>query len=146
MHSKSQPPGAETIEQEIAERIAAANIRLRFDKAVMRLVGRLKAALTAGIPEDQTIVFTVSAPIKLPAKTATALESLVRNALQGGDFRSILHGNQIQVRRVTGVSSNMPRVVGFVHNPTSDGGIMLDLAEARLLGRHHRALDQITRA
>jgi hypothetical protein len=29
----------------------------------------------------------------------------------------------------------MPRVVGFVHDPVSDAGLILALAEARLLGR-----------
>jgi len=123
------------IEREIAERAAAAKLRLRFDKAVVRLVGRLKAALAGIVPEDQTIIFTVSAPIRLPAKTAAALESLVRDGLPGGELRSIVHGNQVQVRRITGVPSSMPRVVGFVHNPESDAGLVLDLAKSRLLER-----------
>ena len=124
------------IEREIAERAAAAKLRLRFDKAVVRLVGRLKAALAGIVPEDQTIIFTVSAPIRLPAKTAAALESVVRGGLPGSELRSIVHGNQVQVRRVTGVPSAMPRVVGFVHNPESDAGLILDLARSRLLERH----------
>jgi len=126
---------AATIEREIAERIAAAKLRLRFDKAVVRLVGRVKAALAQVVPEDQTIVFTVSAPIRLPAKTAAALESMVRSGLPERELRSIVHGNQVQVRRVTGVPSSMPRVVGFVHNPESDAGLILDLARSRLLER-----------
>jgi len=124
------------IEREIAERIAAAKLRLRFDKAVLRLVGRLKANLAGVVPEDQTIIVTVTAPIRLPAKTAAALESAVRGGLPGNEFHSIIHGNQVQIRRVTGVAASMPRVVGFVHNPGSDAGLILDLASSRLLERH----------
>jgi hypothetical protein len=53
------------IEREIIERIVAAKIRLRFDKAVLRLVSGLKAALAEVIPEGQTLIFTVTAPIIL---------------------------------------------------------------------------------
>jgi hypothetical protein len=122
-----------TIEREIAQRIAAAKLRLRFDKAVLRLVGGLKATLARVVPEDQTIIFTVSAPIRLPKKTAAALESVVRSGLPGSEFCSIVHGNQVRVRRVTGVSAYMPRVVGFVHNPESEAGLILDLTVSRLL-------------
>jgi len=114
--------------------VEAATIE-RFDKAVVRLVGRVTADLAQVVPEDQTIVFTVSAPIRLPAKTAAALESMVRSGLPERELRSIVHGNQVQVRRVTGVPSSMPRVVGFVHNPESDAGLILDLARSRLLER-----------
>lgn len=119
------------IEQEIAERLVAAKIRLRFDKVVVRVLGRLKAALADGVPPDQAVIFTLVAPIRLPAKTAVELESLAR----GGDFSGIVHGNQVRIRRVRGVASSMPRVIGFVHNSGSDADVILAMAESRLLGR-----------
>ncbi|HEX4198705.1 MAG TPA: hypothetical protein VHZ26_14810 [Caulobacteraceae bacterium] len=134
MSAKSPEPAA--IERTIAEQAAAAKLRLRFDKSVVRLVGGLKAALDGVVPEDQTVVFTVTAPIKVRAKTAAALESLVRGGLPDGELRSVIHGNDVRVRRVTGVSAGMPRVLGFVHNPESDADLILALAEARLLGRN----------
>ncbi len=123
------------IEQQIIKRIRAAGLRLRFDKVVMGLVGDLKAALSNYVPEGQTIVFTLTAPIRLPGKTAAELEQLVREGLAGGELRSIIHGNEIRVRRVTGVSALMPKVAGFVHNPDSDAGLILDLAERELLAK-----------
>jgi hypothetical protein len=123
------------IEREIVERIAAAKLRLRFDKVVLRLIGGLKAALAEVVPEDQTVIFTLTAPIKLPAKTAAAIEELVRNGLHDSEVGTTLHGNQVRVRRVAGVPAEMPRVVGLVHNPESDASLILALAEARLLGR-----------
>jgi hypothetical protein len=136
MNAKSPVVEPAAIEREIAEQAAAAKLRLRFDKVVVRLVGGLKAALTGVVPEDQTLVFTVTAPIKLCAKTAAALESLVRGGLPDGDLRSSIHGNDVRIRRVTGVSPSMPRVLGFVHNPESDADLLMALAEARLLGRN----------
>jgi hypothetical protein len=133
----AEPPVIEVamIEREIAERIKAAKLRLRFDKAVLRLVDSLKASLAGVVPEGQTVIFTVTAPIKLRAKTAAALEDLVRGDLLGAEVHRIIHGNRVRVRRVTNVPTYMPRVVGFVHNPESDAGLIMAQAESRLLGR-----------
>lgn len=125
-----------TIEEEIVTRIAAAKLRLRFDKAVLRLVGRLKTSLADIVPEGQTVIFTVTAPIKAPGRTAAALERLARDGLPAGDAQDIIHGtilgNQVRLWRVTGLAASMPRVLGFVHNPDSDANLILALAEQRL--------------
>ncbi|SRR5579883_3290399 len=123
------------IEREIAERIAAAKLRLRFDKVVLRLIGSLKAGLSEVVPEGQAVIFTLTAPVKLPAKTAAAIEGLVRAGLPDSEVRTTIHGNQVRLHRVVGIAAEMPRVVGFVHNPESDAGLILALAEGRLLGR-----------
>lgn len=125
---------AVTVEREIVERIAAAGLRLRFDKVALRLVASVKAILAGTVPENNTIVFAVTAPIRLPAKTAAELESMVRGGLSGGEIRGLVHGNGVQIRRVTGVPLCMPRVIGFVHNPELDADLILALAESRLLG------------
>jgi hypothetical protein len=124
---------ADAIEREILGRIKAAKLELRFDKVVARLVGGLKAALAGVVAEGQAVVFTVAAPIKLPAKTAAALEGLLRDCPPGGERREVLHGNPVRVRRLAGVAPHMPKALGFVHNPKSDAGLILDLAAARLL-------------
>lgn len=135
--------GIATIEREIMERIAAAKLRLRFDKVALRLIDGLKAALAETVPEDQTVIFTLTAPVRLPAKTAAAIEDLVRNGLPDSEVRTTIHGNQAQLRRVAGVPAEMPRVVGFVHNPEADGSLILALAEARLLASNALPLAQI---
>jgi hypothetical protein len=124
-----------TIEREITERIAAAKIRLRFDKVALRLVNDLKAALAKVVPDHQAVIFTVTAPIRLPAKTADAVEGLVRGGLPDGDVRNTIHGNHVRLRHIAGVPARMPRVVVFVHNPEADANLILALTEARLLGR-----------
>jgi hypothetical protein len=93
------------------------------------------ATLAEIVPEDQTVIFTLTAPIKLPVKTAAAIEGLVRDGLPDSDVRNTTHGNHVRLRRVAGVPAEMPRVVGFVHNPEPDASLILALAEARLLGR-----------
>ena len=55
---------AGTIEREIIERIVAANLHLRFDRVALGLVGCLKAASAEIVPQDQTIVLTITAPIR----------------------------------------------------------------------------------
>jgi hypothetical protein len=134
MNAGSPTIKTSTIEREIAERITAANIRLRSDKSVLRLVNGLKATLAEVVPEGQAVIFTVTAPIKRRAKTAAALESLVRGGLPSGEVRNTIQDNQVRLRRVTGLPAHMPKVIGFVHNPESDAGLILALAESRLLG------------
>jgi hypothetical protein len=55
----------------------------------------------------------------------------VRNTI----LRNTIHGNQVRLRRIAGVAADMPRALGFVHNPESDAGLILTLAETRLLGQ-----------
>jgi hypothetical protein len=130
--AKSPVTDADTVEREIIARLRAARLRLRFDKVALRLVGGLKAALASAVPEGQTVVLTISAPIRLPGKTAAALEDIAR-AAPDAERREIVHENQVRTRRLTGVPKHMPRVLGFVHSADSDAGAILTLAEARLL-------------
>jgi hypothetical protein len=123
------------IEREIAERIKAAKLRLRFDKVALRLIDSLRSALAQIVPNDQTIVFTLTAPIRLPSRTAAAIEGLVRDGLPDKEVRRTIHNNQVRLRRVAGVAPEMPRVIGFVHNPESDAGLILAEAKAWLLGQ-----------
>jgi hypothetical protein len=103
---------ADTIEREIVERIKAAKLDLRFDKVVVRLVGGLKAALADVVPQGRAVVFTVAAPIRLPATTAAALENLARNCPPGGERRETIYGNPVRVRWLTGVPPRMPKALG----------------------------------
>lgn len=126
---------ADRIEREIAERITAAKLRLRFDRVVLGLAGRLKAALAGVIADDEAVIVTVTAPIKLPAKTAVALQRLVSQGVAEGECRKTIHGNRVRVRRLTGLAQGRPKLFCFVHNPEADAGLILDLAEARLRER-----------
>jgi len=123
---------AETVEREIIAQVRTAKLRLRFDKVALRLVGGLKAALASVVPEGQTVVFTITAPIRLPGKTAIALEAMMRSERPDTERREIIHDNQVRIRRSREVPKHMPRVLGFVHNAESDAGAILALAEARL--------------
>jgi hypothetical protein len=132
MNTESPMTAPSAIEREIIERIVAAKIRLRFDKAVLRLVSGLKAALAEVIPEGQTLIFTVTAPIRRRAKMAAALEALVRAGLPNGDVRSTVEENDVRLRQVIDVPAHMPKVLGFVHTLESDAGLILALTESQL--------------
>lgn len=131
--AKSPVTDAVTVEREIIARLRAAKVRLRFDKVALRLVGRLKAALASAVPEGQTVIFTISAPIRLPGKTAEALETMMRSDPPNAECGEIVHDNEVRTRLLRGVPKHMPKVLGFVHSVESDAGAILALAEARLL-------------
>ncbi len=78
MTAKSRILTTTTIEREIGERARAAKLKLRFDRLVRRLTGDLKATLAGVLPEGQSVLITVTAPIKHPAKTADAREYRAR--------------------------------------------------------------------
>ena len=76
--------------------------RLRFDRVALRLVGGLQAALSEFVPDGEAVVLTITAPIRLPSKTAAALESKIRDCLARRsaqvEVKDTIYGNQIRVR------------------------------------------------
>lgn len=108
--------------------------RLRFDRVVLRLLGDVQAALRDAIPDGRAVILTVTAPILLPGRTAVALEEKIRGILarkpSARDVSLAIHGNGIRLRRLAAVPAGMPKLVGFVHNPDTDPGMILDLTEA----------------
>src|SRR5580692_8847237 len=59
----------------------AARLRLRFDKVATRLMDRLQATLGETVPEGMTVLLTITAPIRLPSKTAASLEDKIQTLL-----------------------------------------------------------------
>ncbi len=109
----------------------AAKLRLRFDKVATRLIERLQATLGETVPNGTTVLVTITAPIRLPSKTAAALEdkiqTLLARALPGRDKKDTIHGNRVQIRLLRGEYREAPKVIGFVHNSDSDPLLLLDM-------------------
>ncbi|SDR57106.1 hypothetical protein SAMN05444161_6469 [Rhizobiales bacterium GAS191] len=124
------------IKQRIAERGNLARPRLRFDRVALGLVGGLQAALREFVPDGEAVVLTITAPIRLPSRTAAALEDKIRVCLARRsaqlEVKDTIHGNQIRVRLVKGVSRRVSKVIGFVHNPDSDPDVLLHVTQSLL--------------
>ena len=122
------------IKQRIAERGGLTKPRLRFDRVALGLVGGLQAALRDFVPDGQTVILTITATIRLPSKTAAALEDKIRVCLARRsaqlEVKDTIHGNQIRLRLVKSVSRRMSKVIGFVHNPDSDPDVLLRLTQS----------------
>src|SRR5579875_2859414 len=88
---------AGTVEEEITRQMAASGIRLRFDKVALRLLDDVKAAVSQRLPAGQSIAFTVTAPIRLPAKTSVALQEWLRRPGTQG-WSTTIHGNKVRAR------------------------------------------------
>ncbi len=132
MNAKSSLAAQTPVEQAIIAKVRAAGLRLRFDKVVLRLFTSVKDAAAGLVGEDQTIVFTLTAPIRLPAKTAAAIIDLMRDGLPDHEIRADIFGNVVRLCRVASVARDMPRVIGLVHNPVPDAGQILALARSEL--------------
>ncbi|MFZ3243636.1 MAG: hypothetical protein WA185_01050 [Candidatus Acidiferrales bacterium] len=109
----------------------AAKPRLRFDKVATRLMERLQNTLGETVPDGMAVVLTITAPIRLPSKTAAALEDKIETLLArrapGRDEKDTIHGNRVRIRLFRDGSERAPKVVGFVHNSDSDPRLLLNM-------------------
>lgn len=124
----------------VSARIATPAPRLRFDRVVLRLMTDLQSALAGTAPDGTTALVTLTAPIRLPGRTAAAIADVVRARIARGSARdlvTILHGNGVRVRIVAHTLMHAPPLIGFVHNPEPQPQRLLDCATEWLavLGR-----------
>jgi hypothetical protein len=124
------------IDSQAAARAKITKPRLRFDRVALRLVDDLRTALSGSVPDGQTVLVTITAPIRLPARTASAIEEktrkLVATRAAPARLTDTIHGNGIQVHLLKGGTRRTARLVGFVHNPDSDPSILIEVARALL--------------
>jgi hypothetical protein len=115
----------------------AAKPRLRFDKVATRLIEHLQATLGKTVPDGMTVMLTITAPIRLPSKTAASLEDkiqiLLGRGLPGRDQKDTIHGNRVQIRLLRDESERAPKMIGLVHNSDSDPLLLLNMTR-ELLG------------
>lgn len=126
-------------DREIAEAIAStggstvSKMGLRFDRVALRLLDRLRSAVAARPQRGLTVVLALTAPIRIPGKTAAALEQEVVTLLQTGgagtEWSATINGNRAELRLVEQTSSRSRGLVGFVHNADVPSARVLDLAE-----------------
>ena len=109
----------------------AAKPRLRFDKVATRLIERFQATLGETVPDGMTVLLTITAPIRVPLKTAASLEDKIQTLLgrgsPGRDEKDTIHGNRVQIRLMRDESERAPKVIGFVHNSGSDPLLLLNM-------------------
>jgi len=114
----------------------AAKPHLRFDKVATRLVERLQATVGETVPGGMTVLLTITAPIRLPSKTAASLEDKIQALLgrgsPGRDEEDTIHGNRVRIRLLRGGPERAPRMIGFVHNSDSDPVPLLNTTRALL--------------
>jgi hypothetical protein len=110
----------------------AAKPGLRFDRVATKLIERLRAALGESVPDGTTVLLTVTAPIRLPSKTATSLENKIQPLLgrrsPDRDEQDTIHGNRVQIRLLRDGSERVPKLIGFVHNSDSDPLLLFNMA------------------
>ena len=124
------------IEKQIADRIAKANgltltkLGLRFDKVVVRLCSDLRNSVESMIPKEKTVVMTITAPIKVPAKTVHEFELLIKDLLEPEiqrDRKVVIFENEVYLRVMDSSSIQASRFIVLVHNPSNDSQWLIDL-------------------
>jgi hypothetical protein len=109
----------------------AAKLGLRFDRVASRLIERMQATFGEAVPDGMTVLLTITAPIRLPSKTAASLEDKIQTLLgrgsPGRDEKDTIHGNRVRIRLLRGASERAPKMIGFVHNSDSDPLLLLSM-------------------
>lgn len=115
---------------------SAAKPHLRFDKVAIRLVQDVRSALDRDLPDGTTALLSVTAPIRLPSKTAALLKDKIRTLLQrrspGGDQSNLVHGNHTRIQIVKHPRNAAPNLIGFVHNPDTDPVLLFNMTRELL--------------
>jgi len=90
--------------------------RLRFDRVAQRVVRDLQAMLRGATPNGAALIITVTAPIRLPAKTVAEVGRAL-SAHVARDFDRVICGNRVRARIVKSRVPKTPKVIVFIHNP-----------------------------
>jgi hypothetical protein len=108
--------------------------RLRFDRTAVGLIKRLRLSLSRSVPEGNTIVVTVTAPIRQDSKTGAALADKIRRLLatNRAQLKATIFGNRIEVRILKGGAARTSRLLGFVHNPVPSPAVLFDVTRSLL--------------
>ena len=125
-----------TIRAKIIARAPLKAPRLRLDRVALRLMRDLQAALRESVPAHQTLIITITAPIRMASRTVAALVEEIGRPLARRharlDMSGTIHENQIQARLVNDICGRASKVITFVHNPDSDPEVLFDVAEILL--------------
>jgi hypothetical protein len=125
-----------TLERRGTRQGSAAKPRLRFDKVATRLMERLQATCGETVPDGMTVLLTITAPIRLPSKTAASLEVKIQTLLgrgsSGRDEKVTIQGNRVRIRLLKNESGRAPKVIGFVHNSDSNPLLLLNMTSELL--------------
>jgi hypothetical protein len=105
--------------------------RLRHDRVAQRVIRDLQATLVGAIPTNAALIVTVTAPIRLPAKTVAELGQQLAAPL-ARNFDKTICGNRVRARMVSRRIRGAPKVVVFIHNPYPPPGGLIKLAEVAL--------------
>jgi len=146
---RSDPPGAYfmvageriavdvvTLTRHSTDHSDVAKPRLRFDRVATGLVERLQTTLNDTVPDGMTVLLTITAPIRLPSKTAALLGDKMRALLGPQSTRreesGTIYGNRVRIRLLRDRSERAPKMIGFVHNPESDPLLLLNMTRELL--------------
>ena len=120
-----------------AKKLSLTKLGLRFDRSVMRLIDDLRAHAEQRVPNGIAVLLTVTAPVRLRAKTAGSLKEKVEDLFESEfprrDLRFVMHKNHVRIRFIKGSSKQLPKLVALVHNPDIDSRFLLNLVEEWLL-------------
>lgn len=126
------------MDKQMAEAMACAagtsisRLGLRFDRVVLRLLRDLTQHCDRVVPDGARVLVTISAPVRLPARTADHLKQRIAALILEDpppEQVTEVHGNTVGLRLVPAAPQSQPKLLGLVHNPDKDPRLLLELAE-----------------
>ncbi|HWE46744.1 MAG TPA: hypothetical protein VG407_12025 [Caulobacteraceae bacterium] len=112
----------------------APRLHLRFDRVVVELTGRLKAALEDVVPDGRSLIVTCTAPIRQSGKTAVETVEIARALIArshgAAETGAEVQGNAVRLRLVKTGASGAAKIIAFVHNCETPAELVLDMTQA----------------
>ncbi len=123
-----------TMAQEMARAAGASlsTLGLRFDRVVLRILRELTEHGDRVVPDGLRVLVTISAPIRLPARTADEVKRRIEALILQGAPRELIidvNENIVGLRLVRAAHRPRPKLLGLVHNRDRDPKSLLELAE-----------------
>ncbi len=115
------------------KKISIATLGLRFDRVVIRLIDDLHQFADKAVPLGTTVLVAMTAPIRLPSKTASELcgsiSAMAVGVTMTRDKHVDINGNKALIRVLRHSNERTPKLLGAVHNKTVDPRIILNAIE-----------------
>lgn len=115
-----------------ASGLTLTQLGLRFDKVAVRVLESLEAWAHASVPNGSVLIVTITAPIREASKTTRELETHLAKYLARKTRRRIktvtINKNEISFLITKSKVKRGPKMIGFVHNPSTDARMLIELS------------------
>lgn len=120
--------------------LSIAKLGLRFDRVVIGIQEDIRAFAETTVQHGSTAIVTITAPIRLPAKTSEVVKGKICELVSANaprrDKIATVHQNKVRIRFAQHDLMRATKSIVLVHNPDKDSKALIDMCAEWLLKGH----------